>query len=112
MRQAAPKIWSTESSRTVRRSSSIRPTERFRGRPKGCFLGSSEKMHLVERFTRVALDTIKYEVTVSDPTTWTKPWSAEIRLKQTQERLYEAACHEGNFAIITDILSGAQTSRK
>ena len=68
-------------------------------------------MHLVERFTRVALDTIKYEVTVSDPTTWTEPWSAEIRLKQTQERLYEAACHEGNFAIITDILSGAQASR-
>ena len=64
-------------------------------------------MHLVERFTRAAPDAIEYKVTVSDSTTWTKPWTAEIRLEQTQARLYEAACHEGNFRIVTNILSGA-----
>jgi len=43
------------------------------------FMGSAENLHLTERFTRVGPDTIKHEVTLDDPTTWTKrglPWSA------------------------------------
>lgn len=64
--------------------------------PKSFFLGSAENLHLVERFTRVAPDEIRYEITLDDPTTWTKPWTAMLRLKQTQERIYEYACHEGN----------------
>jgi len=80
--------------------------------PRSFFLGSSDQLQLVERFTRVALDTIKYDVTVTDPSTWTKPWSAEIRLKRTQDQLYEVACHEGNFRIVTDILAGAHASGK
>jgi hypothetical protein len=80
--------------------------------PKSFFLGSSERLHMVERFTRVAPNAIEYRVTVSDATTWTKPWTAEIRLKQTQERVYEVACHEGNFRIVTDILAGAHAQGK
>jgi len=75
--------------------------------PKSFFMGSREALRLVERFTRVAPDTIKYEITVSDATVWTRPWTAEILLAQKADRLYEVACHEGNFAIMTDILSGA-----
>jgi len=75
--------------------------------PKSFFLGSRDRLYLVERFTRVAPDTIKYEITVSDATVWTRPWTAEILLAQKSDRLYEVACHEGNFAIVTDILSGA-----
>src|SRR5262245_55680580 len=75
--------------------------------PESVFMGSRETLRLVERFPRVAPDTIKYEITVRDPTVWIKPWTAEILLTQKADRLYEVACHEGNFAIMTDILSGA-----
>ena len=53
---------------------------------------SAENLHLVERFARVALDEIRYEITVDDLTTWTKPWTAALRLKHTPERIYELAC--------------------
>jgi hypothetical protein len=75
---------------------------------KDNFLGSAENLHLVERFTRVAPDEIRYEMTVNDPTTWTKPWTAVLRLKQTQEKIYEFACHEGNFEEMETMLFGAR----
>ena len=76
--------------------------------PKSDFRGSRERLHLVERFTRVRPDTLNYEVTVTDPTTWTKPWTAMIPLKGTTEPIYEYACHEGNHSLI-GILKGART---
>ena len=60
------------------------------------FEGSSEALHVVERFTRVDADTILYEFTVEDPTSWTRPWSAEIPMKRADGPLFEWACHEGN----------------
>ena len=60
------------------------------------FRGSSAALHVVERFTRVAADRILYEFTVDDPTSWTRPWSAEIPMVQTEGPLFEYACHEGN----------------
>src|SRR6185436_14148099 len=45
------------------------------------FMGSSDHLHLVERFTRVAPDRIDYQITIDDATTWTRPWTAIIRLK-------------------------------
>ena len=53
-------------------------------------------MHLVERFTQVDADTIAYEFTVDNPTTFSKPWSAAMPLRRTEGPLYEYACHEGN----------------
>jgi len=76
------------------------------------FMGSSEHLHLVERFTRVAPDRIDYQITVDDPTTWTKPWTAVIRLKQSAQRLFEYACHEGNYEILRDIFAAARASEK
>jgi hypothetical protein len=73
---------------------------------KSIFLGSAENLHLIERFTRVTSDLINYEITLTDPTTWTKPWTAVIRLKQSQDRIYEFACHEGSFEVIHDLLAG------
>jgi hypothetical protein len=73
-------------------------------------LGSGENLHLVERLTRVAADTINYEVTLDDPTTWTRPWTAVIRLKQVQDKIYEHACHEGNKEPLLGILRGARAS--
>jgi len=69
-------------------------------------LGVSKGFDLVERFTRISPDEIRYEMTFNDPDTWVKPWTAMIRLKRTEERLYESACHEGNEIIMKTILSG------
>jgi hypothetical protein len=76
------------------------------------FMGSGENLHLTERFTRVAPDTIKYEVRLDDPTTWTKPWTAVTRLKQTQQAIYEFACHEGNRDVMVGMLAGARAEQK
>ncbi len=53
-------------------------------------------MHLVERFTRVDADTMAYEFTVDNPTTFSKPWSVAMPMRRTDDPLYEYACHEGN----------------
>ncbi len=80
--------------------------------PSSNFMGSAERLHLVERFTRVAPDTINYEITVSDPTTWTKPWTALIHLRQRQDTIYEYACHEGNSVVMKGMLQGARAQEK
>src|SRR5215475_4709933 len=63
------------------------------------FRGASENMRLVERFTRVDADTIIYEFTVHDLSSFAKPWTAQIPMKRTPEPLLEYACHEGNYAM-------------
>ncbi len=77
----------------------------------GGFMGSTENLHVVERFTRVSPGTINYEVTADDPATWTKPWTAMIPLRQSEDQLYEYACHEGNVALMS-ILAGARAEEK
>jgi hypothetical protein len=79
---------------------------------KSNFMGSAEHLHLLERFTRVAPDTISYEITLDDPTTWTKSWTAVVRLKQTRDKIYESACHEGNDYVMHGILAGARAEEK
>jgi hypothetical protein len=63
------------------------------------FQGSSENMRLIERFTRVAPDTLVYEYTVDDPATFSKPWTARLPMVRNQDYIYEYACHEGNYAM-------------
>jgi hypothetical protein len=75
------------------------------------YRGSSEKLHLVERFTRTAEDTMIYEFTVEDPTTWAKPWTAEVPWTKTKGPVFEWACHEGNTMIST-ILRGARVDEQ
>jgi hypothetical protein len=76
--------------------------------PRSNFMGSHENLHLTEKFTRVAVDEIRYEITVDDPATWTKPWTAMLRLRRSNEHLYEFACHEGNVPTMEGILRGAR----
>ena len=71
------------------------------------FSGSSRNLHLTERFTRVSANTLQYDATMSDPTTWTRSWTVRLRFKQTDEPLLEYACHEGNVGLF-GILSGAR----
>jgi hypothetical protein len=77
---------------------------------KSFFMGATENLKLVERFTRVSADTINYEMTITDPSTWTRPWTAMMPLRQRNETLYEFACHEGNYHIMSGMLLGAQRS--
>jgi hypothetical protein len=68
----------------------------FNGDTDAGFGDAVFNLRLTERFTRVAPDTLKYEVTLEDPTTWTKPCSAMIPMKRSTEPIYEYSCHEGN----------------
>ena len=75
------------------------------------FRGATEKLHVVERLTRVDPDTLLYRFTVDDPATWTRPWTGEYTWVRTDDLLYEYACHEGNYAF-GDILRGARLLEK
>jgi hypothetical protein len=75
--------------------------------PETRFRGSSENLHVIERFTRVDSSTILYKATIDDPTTFTKNWTVEFPFVSTSGPVYEYACHEGNYAM-TDILGGAR----
>ena len=67
--------------------------------------GSSENMHLVERFTRTDRDTLLYEFTVEDPQSFTKQWTAQIPMTRSGELMFEYACHEGNYSMFTTLTS-------
>ena len=71
------------------------------------FRGSSENLHVIERFRRVDAHTILYRATVDDPAAFTKPWTLEYPFLATAGPVYEYACHEGNYAM-PDILGGAR----
>ena len=78
---------------------------------KTAFHGSGENLRVVERFTRVAEDSILYEFTAEDPTTWTRPWSADVPMTKTLGPIVEFACHEGNYSMY-NALSGARADEK
>jgi hypothetical protein len=80
------------------------------GRIKG--IPQSEKLQIVERFTRVDADTIDYEVTVTDPNVFTKPWKvASPLIRDPEYQIFEYACHEGNYAV-PNILGGGRAAEK
>jgi hypothetical protein len=85
-------------------------TTNYRTDPGVMYLGANpETYRITERFSRVAADTINYEFTISDPETWTKPWTAVIPWTKVdpQEQMYEYACHEDNFDVV-HLLTGAR----
>ena len=74
------------------------------------FRGSGTSLHLIERFRRVDDNTLEYEVTVDDPTTWTKPWKLRIPLGLVNNyQIFEYACHEANYAM-RHILLGSRAA--
>ena len=78
---------------------------------KTAFQGSSTGLHVTERFRRVSADRILYEFTVEDPQTWTKPWTAEIPMLQSEGPLFEYACHEGTYGLV-NTMRGARVADK
>lgn len=90
---------------------------------KAPFRGSFEKLHLVERFTRIDANTISYEFTVDDPTTFTKPWKAQYPWTKLDAlvggvdgvqvpRMFEYACHEGNYGLEGQLRSSRAEDKK
>jgi hypothetical protein len=79
--------------------------------PKTDYQGSRENLHLVERWARTGPDSIAYEVTIEDPTVWTKPWTVKqefTKQSDQQNRIYyEPRCNEGNYAL-PGLLRGAR----
>jgi hypothetical protein len=78
---------------------------------EGGFRGATTKLHLVERFTRLDDNTLRYEFTVDDPDTWTRKWSASIPMTRTDELMFEYACHEANYGL-EGVLKGARYQDK
>ncbi|MBL8269112.1 hypothetical protein [Steroidobacter sp.] len=78
---------------------------------KESFRGSTAKLKITERFTRVSADKINYRVTLDDPVAFSQPWTAEYPFYATNEPIYEYACHEGNYAL-PGILAGAREDEK
>jgi hypothetical protein len=74
-------------------------------------LDSSERLHVVERLTRVDAHTLRYRVTVDDPDTWAAAWTAEWPFKAMDIRMFGVDCHEGNYAI-ENFLRGARAEER
>ena len=73
--------------------------------------GATANLHVVERFTLVGADSLRYEFTLEDPETWTRPWTAVVPMKRTPGPMFEYACHEGNYAM-DGILAGARAEER
>ncbi len=78
---------------------------------KTSYRGSTEGLKLVERYRRVDAGTLLYQVTVNDPATWTRPWTAQIPMSPNPEGVFEYACHEGNHGL-QGILKGSRLDDK
>jgi hypothetical protein len=74
-------------------------------------LDSGERLHVVERFTRIDAKTLWYRVTVEDPDTWANPWTAEWPFRAVDIALFSVECHEGNYAI-ENFLRGARAGER
>jgi hypothetical protein len=89
------------------------PLTNFRGSPQNTRqdIFASERMHVVERFTRTGEDSMHYSFTVEDPDTWSAPWSGGMDIRRTEGPIYEYACHEGNLGL-ANILSAARAAER
>ena len=68
-------------------------------------------MRLVERFTLADRDSLRYEFTINDAESFTRPWTAVLPMQRTEGPIYEFACHEGNRSM-TVILEGARAQER
>jgi len=75
------------------------------------FRRSNTNLHLEERFTRVAEDALQYQFTVSDDSTWERPWTVSFPMVKGNAPIYEFACHEGNYGLL-NILTVARNLEK
>jgi hypothetical protein len=75
------------------------------------FRDATRNMVLVERFRRVDAETIDYQFTVTDPETWTRPWTVKMPWNKVDGLMYEYACHEGNYGLANTLRSARAAER-
>ncbi|MEQ9451989.1 MAG: hypothetical protein RJQ07_10440 [Pseudomonadales bacterium] len=80
-------------------------TTNFKDQP--ALYNASSNLKVTEHFKRIDKDTLHYSFTVEDPTVWEEPWSGDYPWPATDEKLFEYACHEGNYAL-GNIMRGAR----
>jgi hypothetical protein len=94
-----------EGNSLVVETTNLHPDQSFQGIPP------TPDLKVIERFTRADANTINYEFTVVDPTTFPEPWGGEIPYNKLEGQVYEYACHEGNYAL-ANVLSGARAEER
>ena len=99
------RLWSGDSRGRWEGDTLVVETANFSDRTS--FNGSTDALHLTERFTRVDTNTLHYEFTVDDPTTFSSAWTARVRMTRSGGPIFEYACHEGNIGLF-GILAGAR----
>ena len=106
------RAWLGDSRGHWERNTLVVETTNFNNKtPATNFQGSTENLKMTERFTLVNPTTIKYEYTLEDPQTWTRPWSAEAFIPRIPPGMFEFACHEQNYGVI-NVVKGAQIREK
>jgi hypothetical protein len=83
------------------------PNSAVRLRPQSTFLVSPNTT-VTERFTRVSDHELNYVFTVSDPTYYTRSWTGETHWMRSHAKIFEYACHEGNYSM-RDMLEAARS---
>lgn len=107
----SPKVrtWSGDSRGHFEGNTLVVETTNFND--KRDYRGSTDGLHVVERYTLVDSKTLLFEFTVNDPTTWTRPWSMENPMPRIEPPIYEFACHEQNYGVI-NVVKGLQARAK
>jgi hypothetical protein len=103
------RLWNGDSRGHWEGNTLVVETTNFNDKVK--FRNSSPAIKVTERFTRTGPDAITYTFTVEDPTTWTRPWTAEVPMTKTEGPIFEYACHEGNYGL-PNILRAARVEEK
>ena len=106
---AAIRRWQGDSRGRYEGNTLVIDTTSFTGQTN--FRGADEQLHLVERFTRSGEATLLYEFTAENPTAFMRPWTVALPMSRTADRIFEYACHEGNYAL-EGILRGARAEGK
>src|SRR5438445_10654804 len=102
------RTWLGDSRGHWERNTLVVETTNFNDKSPGTnYQGSTDALKMTERFTLINPTTIKYEYTIEDPHTWTRPWSAEALVPRIPPPLFEFACHEQNYGLI-NVVTGAQ----
>ena len=100
------RLWSGDSRGWWEGDTLVVETKNFNGlRQTFNSTGNTYDMVLTEKFTRVAFDTVNYEFTIDDPSTFTDKITAIVPMTKVAGQIYEYACHEGNYGMF-NILRG------
>lgn len=73
--------------------------------------GWDRHLHLIERFSLLDAATLLYQFEIDNPTAFTRPWKGELTMTRTSDRIYEFACHEGNYSL-TNMMRGYRATEK